>query len=141
MANLQTGNRRKIVLMGHINTDSIAADCKIEADLHRLFNSKSDHGEWFELSTDDVIAGLKRYSNNAYITIGNDAFEILSYDRDGVPEYASPWLWNDVDVWEFCPSCGWACGWTYSENWGGLYCIECGASERNYDNGESGPGE
>ena len=72
----------------------------------------------------------------AYASVGSEPFEIVSYDNDAVPEYASPWLWGDVYQYDFCPSCGWACGWTYSENHGGDVCLECGASERDYDQDE-----
>lgn len=133
IADLQTGNRRTIALMGEIRTSSIKEDKEIERDLHDRFSDKSDTREWYFLSIEDVITGLKQYSATAYITVGKDAFEIVSYNRDAVPEFASPWLWGDVDVYEFCPNCGWACGWTYSENFGGDLCLECGASEHDYD--------
>lgn len=134
IADLQTGNRRTFALMGEIRTSSIEEDKRIEKDLHDRFSDKSDEREWFFLSAEDVIEGLKRHSVSAYISVGRDAFEIVSYDRDAVPEFVCPWLWGDVDVYDFCPSCGWACGWTYSENFGGDLCLECGASERDYDN-------
>ncbi|WP_309085908.1 GIY-YIG nuclease family protein [Chelativorans sp.] len=133
MANLQTGNRRKIALMGQIRTASVSEDRSIEQRLHLLFEDKLDTREWFSLSPDDVVSALKLFSSNAYIAVGQDAFEIISYDRDAIPEFASPWLWGELDCYEFCPFCGWACGWTYSENHGGDVCLECGASERNYD--------
>lgn len=139
LSNLQTGNRRTIALMGVIRTSSIEEDGEIERELHDLFRHKHDVREWFFLTPEDVIDSLKRYSSRAYIAIGQDAFEIISYDRDAVPEFASPWLWGDTDMYEFCPNCGWACGWTYSENFGGDLCLECGASEHNYD--RPGPDE
>ncbi|MFD9901289.1 GIY-YIG nuclease family protein [Mesorhizobium sp. NPDC059025] len=138
IANLQTGNPRDIALMGHIKTASIARDRAIEHQLHRLFEDKRDAREWFSLSPEDVISALKLFSPTAYISVGQDAFEIVSYDRDAIPEYASPWLWGDLDHHEFCPSCGWACGWTYSENHGGEVCLECGASEHQYDSADIG---
>lgn len=139
LSNLQTGNRRTIALMGEIRTSSVEEDNAIEKDLHDQFRDKHDVREWFFLTPEDVIDGLKRYSSRAYIAIGQDAFEIISYDRDAVPEFASPWLWGDTELYEFCPSCGWACGWTYSENFGGDVCLECGASEWDYD--RPGPDE
>lgn len=136
ISNLQTGNRRKIALMGQIRTASVSEDRAIEQRLHSVFEHKLDTGEWFSLSPDDVVSALKLFSSTAFIAVGNDAFEIISYDRDAIPEFASPWLWGDFDCYEFCPSCGWACGWTYSENHGGDVCLECGASERDYDAAE-----
>ncbi|ESW63424.1 hypothetical protein X771_29540 [Mesorhizobium sp. LSJC277A00] len=133
IANLQTGNRRRVALMGEIRTGSISEDRVVERRLHLIFDHKADSGEWFFLSADDVISALKLFSSRAYISVGQDAFEIISYDRDAVPEYASPWLWGELDCYEFCPNCGWAGGWTYSENHGGDVCLECGVSERTYD--------
>lgn len=54
-------------------------------------------------------------------------------DRDAVPEFVSPWNWGDVEAYEFCRTCGWAGWWTYNENWGGEFCLECGASEHDFD--------
>ncbi|MBD9560582.1 GIY-YIG nuclease family protein [Ensifer sp. ENS03] len=133
LANLQTGNRRTIALMGEIRTASVEEDKAIEQALHLHFEYKSDAREWYFLTIEDVIEGLKLYSSQAYIAVGQNAFEIVSYDKDAVPEFASPWLWGDVDCYQFCPHCGWACGWTYSENYGGDVCLECGASEHDYD--------
>jgi hypothetical protein len=136
MANLQTGNRREIRMMGEIRTRSLAEDCRVESELHQQFEDKIDAGEWYVLTAEDVLSSLKRFSPIAYASVGPDPFEVVSYDNDAVPEYASAWLWADVDQYDFCPSCGWACGWTYSENWGGDVCLACGASERDYDQDE-----
>jgi len=140
MENLQTGNPRELALMGEIKTRSAEADREAELALHRRFSKHRRQGEWFDLRPEDVIEGLKTFSPIAYIAVGENPFEIIGYDKDAVPEYASAWAWGDVDIWDFCPACGWACGWTYSENWGGLYCIECGASEHDYSR-EEGPPE
>ena len=133
MSNLQTGNRRKIALLGHIRSASVTEDRAIERRLHHLFKDKVDKREWFSPSPEDVVSALKLYSSRSYISVGQDAFEIISYDRDAIPEFASPWQWGELNHSEFCPSCGWACGWTYSENYGGEVCLECGADERDYD--------
>lgn len=122
MANLQTGNRREIRMMGEIRTPSLPEDRRVESELYQLFKDKIDAGEWYVLTADEVLASLKRFSSIAYASVGSEPFEIVSYDNDAVPEYASPWLWGDVDQYDFCPSCGWACGWTYSENHGGDVC-------------------
>jgi len=132
-ADLQTGNPRKIEFMGHIESVGVENDRAIERDLHRLFQSnRLGSTEWFDIFPEDVKTALKRYSSRAYIAVGSNAFEIVSYDRKGIPEFASPWNWGDFDPNQFCPACGWACGWTYSENLGSEYCIECGANETNY---------
>lgn len=136
MANLQTGNRRQIQIMGHIQTHTLAEDRRIEKALHLHFKDKVDAREWYVLTVEDVLDTLKRFSPIAYAAVGPDPFRVVSYDSDAVPEYISPWLWAEVDQYDFCPSCGWACGWTYSENHGGDVCLECGASERDYDQDE-----
>lgn len=133
MSNLQTGNVRDLALMGEIRTRNIEDDRSVEAALHTLFKNKRENREWFALSVEDVLAGLKRFSTIAYATVGPDPFEIVSYDRDAIPEFASPWAWADLESGDFCPACGWACGWTYSENHGAEICWECGASEHYYE--------
>lgn len=133
LSNMQTSNRRELALMGEIRTVSASEDSLIEQRLHVIFEQKMDRGEWFFLSIEDVISGLKLYSSRAFIATAGDPFEIVSSDRDAIPEFASPWMWGDVDSFEFCPSCGWAGGWTYSENHGGNVCLECGDSEHFYN--------
>ncbi|MDS7594921.1 GIY-YIG nuclease family protein [Agrobacterium tumefaciens] len=133
-AELQTGNPRTIALMGQIKSEGEREDRTIESDLHRLFaDRRGENGEWFEIFPEDVITALHRYSSRAYLTVGDNPFEIVSYDCKGIPEFASPWRWADVNPQEFCPACGWACRWTYSENWGCDYCMECGANEIDYE--------
>ena len=135
---LQIGNPIELTLMGEINTRDKAEDLEIEAALHREFRSSWIRGEWFTMFPQDVIDGLKAHSTSAFITVGSDPFEIISYDRDAIPEYASPWEWGDVTAYEFCPVCGWAGGWTYNENFGGERCLKCGASEHHYETCEEG---
>lgn len=133
ISQLQTGNPDRLALMGEIRTADKAEDRKIEGALHALnARHRLETGEWFHLAPQDIIDALKAYSANAFITVGDDPFEIISYDRDAVPEYASPWNWGDVQVYEFCPRCGWAGGWSFNENYGGERCLKCGASEHDY---------
>lgn len=142
ISQLQTGNPDRLALMGEIRTSDRAADRRIEGALHaRYAHRRLETGEWFRLGPQDIIEALKAHSADAYITVGDDPFEIISYDRDAVPEYASPWNWGDVEVYEFCPLCGWAGGWSHNENYGGERCLKCGASEHDYDHhrDEDGP--
>lgn len=139
-ATLQTANPREIALMGHIESNGRQGDRTIERDLHLLFADRRGRGEWFRIYPEDVITALHRYSSTAYLAVGDGAFEIVGYDRDGIPEFASPWPWGEFETSEFCPSCGWACGWTYSENVGCEYCIECGANEIDYEDAASHEG-
>lgn len=134
MRQLQTGNPDQLSLMGVIRTNGEEADRSLEKALHaRCAERRLEQSEWFQLGSQDVIEMLKLHSMDGFITVGNDAFEIISYDRDAVPEYASPWEWGDVEVYEFCPVCGWAGGWSYNENFGGERCLKCGASQHDYD--------
>jgi hypothetical protein len=134
MSQLQTGSPYKLSLMGKIRTQGRSADQILERALHERYASRRlDVGEWFHLEPSDVIDMLKLHSADGYITVGTEPFEIVSYDRDAVPEYASPWLWGDVEAYEFCPVCGWAGGWSYNDNYGGERCLKCGASEGAYD--------
>jgi hypothetical protein len=133
MSTIQTGNPDALALMGVINTQCIAEDKAVEKGLHHRYASRWLMREWFSLGAGDVIDALKAHSSNAFITIGSDPFEIISYDRDAIPEFASPWAWGDVEIWDFCPCCGWAGGWSYNENYGGERCLSCGANEVDFD--------
>ena len=127
---MQTGNPDRLALMGEIRTRGEDQDRSLEASLHKRFSQQRlEHGEWFYLGAEDVIDALKSISADAYITVGNDPFKIIFYDSDAIPEFASPWEWGDVAVFEFCPFCGWAGGWSYNENYNGERCLKCGASE------------
>lgn len=133
---LQTGNPIELTLMGEIRTSGESEDRRIESVLQKRFLSSQIRNEWFAIYPGDVIDGLKAYSSTAFITVGSDPFEIISYDRDAIPEYASPWEWGDVTAYEFCPVCGWAGGWSYNENYGGDRCLKCGASEHHFETSE-----
>lgn len=131
---LQTGNPRKLVLMGQIVDSGSVQGRALEAYFHQQFSAKrSCQSEWFYIEPKDVLSALKSNAVHAYISVGTNPFEIISFDRDAVPEFASPWNWGDVESDEFCPVCGWAAGWTYSENWGSNFCLECGASDHDYE--------
>lgn len=130
---LQTGNWRKLILMGHITDGGSKEGLAREKELHRTFGKlRIDQSEWFWMEPQQVLEALNLYSTYSYLSVGSEPYEIISFDRDGVPEFASPWDWGEVEPDAFCPACGWACGWTYSENWGGMFCLECGVSEHNF---------
>ena len=93
VSQLQTGNSYKLSVMGRINTDGgEKEDRAIEKSLHKLHRHKCVRGEWFKLHPEDVINALKAHSYNSFITVGDSPFEIVSYDRKAIPEYASACL-------------------------------------------------
>ena len=122
--NLQTGNPCELRLMGWIETGD---DKSLESDLHdRYAGQRLPHGEWFTLTPGDVLNEIKSHCLGGYIATQQNAFEIVSFDRDGVPEYVGAWQWLDVENSEFCPQCGCACGLQYNENYGTDRCLKCG---------------
>ncbi|XRB31359.1 GIY-YIG nuclease family protein [Novacetimonas hansenii] len=134
ISQLSTGNPRGLVLMGYVKTSDRDEDRVIESRFHEMFSDRRRKTtEWFNILPEDVLAALHCYSPTAYLAVGCNPFEIVSYDRKGIPEFADPWRWQNVEPDEFCPACGWACGWAYSENWGCNVCIECGANEIQYE--------
>lgn len=78
------------------------------------------------MNSSDVFEELKRHSTNSFIATNKNAFEVVSHDRDGVPEYLSAWQWGGAEVNEFCPSCGWGGGMDYNENYDGMRCLKFG---------------
>ncbi len=136
---LQTGNPDILSLMGEIRSSNTDEDKAIEKIMHERYAESRFQGEWFYLHAEDVIDALKDYSPISFITVGDKPFEIVSRDRKGLPEYANAWQWGDVEHEEFCPACGWAGGWSYNENYGGERCLNCGATEHDYDMHEYAP--
>jgi hypothetical protein len=120
---LQTGSPYELKLMGWIESDN---DRAIEKRLHKKYERYRTHLEWYRLSVYDVLDELKNNATKSYIVTNSNAFEIVLYDRDGIPEYVGAWQWIDVDMEEFCPKCGWSGGMDYNDNYGGLRCLECG---------------
>lgn len=53
--NLQTGNHRKLQLLGWIRTND---DVQVERDIHEHFNVQRGRGEWFYLDPADVLPRL-----------------------------------------------------------------------------------
>lgn len=49
---LQTGSSEELILVENYKTDFYF---KIERMLHRLYNNKHIHGEWFELNDEEVL--------------------------------------------------------------------------------------
>jgi hypothetical protein len=77
-------------------------DRVLEKQLHKKYASVNTHLEWFRLDA-----------------------------SDGLPEYFGAWQWGDVEVDEFCPSCGWGGGMDWNENYGCAKCLNCWLVEAN----------
>lgn len=119
----QTGSPYELKLMGWIESDD---DKQLELALHDRYSDLNIHGEWFNLEPNIVFNELKSHGINGFIATEENAFAIISRDKDGVPEYSGPWKWGDVEDSEFCPKCGCSCGLQYNENYGTERCLKCG---------------
>lgn len=127
---LQTGNSRKLALMGWIETEQNAA---LEKALHAKYADKCVLNEWFDINHEDVLTELKMAGSNGYIALQNNANQFVGRDSDGVDEYLPPWEWADTDVQDFCPQCGCACGLQFNENYGTERCLKCGVTHLQHE--------
>ncbi|WP_177420199.1 GIY-YIG nuclease family protein [endosymbiont of Lamellibrachia barhami] len=123
VSQLQTGSPYELKLMGWIECEN---DKSLEDKLHTKYKKKHAHREWFNLSASDVLEELRQHLTHAYIAVNDNAFEVVSLDQDGLPEYVGAWQWTDIEHEEFCPQCGWGGGLSYNENYGGDRCLKCG---------------
>jgi len=120
LGQLQTANANELELMGWIVSEN---DYLTEKSLHRKYDSKRERGEWFSITQDDVLRELTRA--RGFIPKNENAFEILGYDRDGVPEYVGVSKWCDFEYYECCPFCGCFCGMHFNEAMSMYHCINC----------------
>jgi len=120
--NLQTGNPRKLLLLGWIRTDD---DVRAEQEIHRHFHIRRANGEWFDLEPCDVLPILSHFSVDGFVGATDGAFQIVGHDRDGIPEYMGVWQWGDLEFEECCPFCGSFCGMHYQEASSMHHCINC----------------
>ncbi|MDP2590393.1 GIY-YIG nuclease family protein [Vibrio splendidus] len=123
LRNLQTGNSRRLALMGWIDSDN---DRKLEKEFHQKYSDVRVIGEWFEINHEVVLELLKEHSYCSFIAKQVNAGELIGHDRDGIPEHEDVWEWAPLDISEFCPECGSGLGLSYSENYGGERCLKCG---------------
>ena len=107
--------------MGWIQDNS--NDYKIEKELHEKYSEKCYRGEWFSITQDDVIHALRIH--NGFIPKNEDAFKIVGYDRNNIPEYLGVWEWEEFETEECCPFCGCLCGMHYQEASMMYYCMNC----------------
>ncbi len=120
---LQTGNSRKLALMGWIETKN---DRALEKQLHQKYEAYQVLNEWYEIDHELVLEELKNSATNGYIALQSNAGKFLDCDRDGIPEFMEPWEWSSTDISDFCPDCGSSSGLHYNENYGGERCLKCG---------------
>lgn len=123
-SNLQTGNPSELCLLGWINNEETFA---LERSLHRLFHDSHVRGEWFAIQPADVLPILQRAFRDGFVAKNADAFQIVGYDRDAVPEYIGVWEWGDLEIDECCPFCGCMCGMAFKDASQMYHCISCDA--------------
>lgn len=120
--NLQTGNPLRLRLLGWIESSEVF---QVENHLKRHFNSRSVRGEWFDIQPADILPFLVRAGRDGFVAKNADAFQIVGYDRDAVPEYFGVWEWADLEIDECCPFCGCLCGMHFQDASQMYYCIRC----------------
>jgi hypothetical protein len=120
--NLQTGNPLKLQLLGWIET---ADAVKLEWELKQEFRSNKELGEWFDIGPDDILPVLQRAGRDGFVGKNADAFQVVSYDRDGIPEFLGVWEWADLNLEECCPFCGCLCGMHFNDASEMYHCTQC----------------
>lgn len=134
---LQTGNSIELRLLGWIETDE---PFNMERLLHTHFKKDHRRGEWFDIQAAQIYPILKRAGIDGFVAKNTNAFEIVGYDRDAIPEYIGVWEWGRLEIYESCPFCGCMCGMDYQESTYMYYCLSCHAytdfTELNPDNDE-----
>ncbi|MDT4853751.1 hypothetical protein FQZ97_880280 [compost metagenome] len=119
---LQTGNSRKLALMGWIE----CTDKSLEKNLQSKYKENKLNGEWFSIEPCDVLTELKHQSTSSFICVQSNVGEFLGCDKDAIPEHLGPWEWLDTEIEEFCPQCGWGGGVHYNDALGAENCLRCG---------------
>ena len=120
--NLQTGNPLELRLLGWIET---ADEFGLEACLKNQFNAARSRGEWFNIQPADILSVLVDAGRDGFVAKSADAFQIVGYDKDAIPEYLGVWEWADLEINECCPFCGCLCGMHFQEASRMYYCIRC----------------
>ncbi|HFT7414450.1 GIY-YIG nuclease family protein [Stenotrophomonas maltophilia] len=120
--NLQTGNPLVLKLLGWIE---VADAFELERQLHQHFKSARSRGEWFAIEPADILPILMRAGRDGFVAKNADAFQIVGYDRDAVPEYLGVWEWGDLEIYECCPYCGCLCGMHFQDASQMYHCLNC----------------
>lgn len=120
---LQTASPSPLVLMGWLQSSK---PFDLEKELHHLFQGQRlEYGEWFDLDRDDVLDVLFRAGRDGYIAKNADAFQLVGYDQDAVPEYLGICDWVDLEIEDCCPFCGCLCGMFFQDASQMYHCIAC----------------
>ncbi|WP_087866098.1 GIY-YIG nuclease family protein [Comamonas thiooxydans] len=117
---LQTGNPTTLQLLGWLVP---SCDDAMERQLHLLYAEYRVRGEWFEIDQNHVLSQLQKH--NGFVPKKGDAFEIVGYNRDGIPEYAGVCEWADFEIDECCPFCGCLCGMHQVSEYTVFSCTNC----------------
>jgi len=120
--NLQTGNPSTLRLLGWIEASE---DFKLEGDLKRRFDAVRVRGEWFAIEPADILPLLMRAGRDGFVAKNADAFQIVGYDRDAIPEYLGVWDWASLEIDECCPFCGCLCGMHFQDALQMYHCLSC----------------
>lgn len=120
--NLQTGNPLLLRILGWIETPDAF---QLERELHDQFAATRVRGEWFDIEPADILPVLMRAGSDGFVAKNAEAFQIVGYDRDAVPEYLGVWEWGDLEIDECCPFCGCLGGMHFQDASQMYYCISC----------------
>jgi hypothetical protein len=120
--NLQTGNPLNLRLLGWINTGDTF---ELERNLHDHFSGRRVRGEWFDIEPADILPILMRAHIDGFVAKNADAFQLIGYGRDAVPEYLGVWEWADLEFDECCPFCGCLCGMDFQDASQMYHCLSC----------------
>jgi hypothetical protein len=123
---LRTGNPRPLELMGWIIPQK-GSDYSLESQLHLKYDRHRAEGEWFRMSSTEVLDELRGAHTGGFVSKNAKAFEIVERDRDGVPIYLGVCKWTDLEIDECCPYCGCMCGLIGQETGAMYHCLNCDA--------------
>ncbi|MFT9113387.1 MAG: hypothetical protein ABF443_04665 [Acetobacter malorum] len=68
-----------------------------------------------------------RATRDGFVAKNANAFQIIGYDRNAVPEYLGAWEWGDLEIDACCPFCGCLRGMAFQDASQMYHCINCDA--------------
>jgi len=108
----------------------------LEGELHKQYADFRGLGEWFAIGPTEVLSELKRHTG--FVPKPKDSFEIVGFDKNGIPEYLGVCDWANFEVYECCPFCDCFCGLHPQEASGMYHFINCNAFT-NFEDDEPPP--